>query len=86
MDQIKITKKNHAFMYIETDPSIEMELAEHFCFFVPGYKFMPAYRNKYWDGKIRLFDSRKKTLYIGLYNQFFFSINQSCVRSPDGPF
>ena len=67
MDQIKITKKNHAFMYIETDPSIEMELAEHFCFFVPGYKFMPAYRNKYWDGKIRLFDSRKKTLYIGLY-------------------
>ena len=67
MDQIKITKKNHAFMYIETDPSIEMELAEHFCFFVPGYKFMPAYRNKYWDGKIRLFDSRKKTLYVGLY-------------------
>ena len=67
MDQLKITKKNHAFMHIETDASIEMELTEHFCFFVPGYKFMPAYRNKYWDGKIRLFDPRKKTLYIGLY-------------------
>jgi superfamily II DNA or RNA helicase len=44
-----------------------MELTEHFCFFVPGYKFMPAYRNKFWDGKIRLFDTRKKTLYVGLY-------------------
>jgi superfamily II DNA or RNA helicase len=67
MDQIKITKKNEAFLFIETDASVEMELTEHFCFFVPGYKFMPAYRNKFWDGKIRLFDTRKKTLYVGLY-------------------
>ena len=44
-----------------------MELSEHFQFFVPGYKFMPAYRNRMWDGKIRLFDSRKKTLYCGLH-------------------
>jgi superfamily II DNA or RNA helicase len=28
---------------------------------------MPAYRNRMWDGKIRLFDSRKKTLYCGLH-------------------
>ena len=67
MDQLKITKKNETFLFIETDPGIEMELTEHFCFFVPGYKFMPAYRNKFWDGKIRLFDTRKKTLYVGLY-------------------
>ena len=67
MDQIKITKKNETFLFVETDPSVEMELTEHFCFFVPGYKFMPAYRNKFWDGKIRLFDTRKKTLYVGLY-------------------
>lgn len=44
-----------------------MELAEHFCFYVPGYKFMPAYKNRMWDGKIRLFDLRKKTLYSGLF-------------------
>ena len=67
MDQIVITKKNESFLHLETDPGIEMELSEHFCFFVPGYKFMPAYRNKFWDGKIRLFDTRKKTLYNGLY-------------------
>ena len=28
---------------------------------------MPAYKNRMWDGKIRLFDQRKKTLYCGLY-------------------
>ena len=38
MDQIKITKKNEAFLFIETDASVEMELTEHFCLFVPGYR------------------------------------------------
>jgi superfamily II DNA or RNA helicase len=66
-EKITITKKNEVFLNIQTDPSIEMELSEHFQFFVPGYKFMPAYRNRMWDGKIRLFDSRKKTLYCGLH-------------------
>ena len=67
MDTITIQKKNEVFLNIQTDAGIEMELSEHFQFFVPGYKFMPAYRNRMWDGKIRLFDSRKKTLYIGLH-------------------
>ena len=67
MDIIKVKKKNESFLEIITDPSIEMELAEHFCFYVPGYKFMPAYKNRMWDGKIRLFDLRKKTLYSGLF-------------------
>lgn len=67
MDTVTIQKKNEVFLNIQTDPSIEMELSEQFQFFVPGYKFMPAYRNRMWDGKIRLFDSRKKTLYTGLH-------------------
>ena len=28
---------------------------------------MPAYKNRMWDGKIRLFDMRKKVLYTGLF-------------------
>jgi superfamily II DNA or RNA helicase len=67
MDKLKIIKKNETFLHIDTEPSIERELSDHFCFFVPGYKFMPAYRNRMWDGKIRLFDGRKKTLYCGLF-------------------
>lgn len=65
MDKIIVSKSNHVFLNIKTDPGIEMELADHFCFYVPGYKFMPAYKNKMWDGKIRLFDLRKKQLYTG---------------------
>ena len=64
---IKIKKKNEAFLHITTEASIEQELSEHFCFYVPGYKFMPAYKNRMWDGKIRLFDMRKKVLYTGLF-------------------
>ena len=67
MDTITVKKKNEVFMHVDCEPSIERELSEHFCFFVPGYKFMPAYKNRMWDGKIRLFDSRKKTMYCGLY-------------------
>jgi superfamily II DNA or RNA helicase len=66
MDTLILRKKNEVFVTIECDPGIEMELSEHFCFYVPGYKFMPAYKNRMWDGKIRLFDTRKKTLYCGL--------------------
>ena len=67
MESITIQKKNEVFMHVQCEPSIEKELSEHFCFFVPGYKFMPAYRNRMWDGKIRLYDMRKKTLYCGLH-------------------
>ena len=87
MDTITIQKKNEVFLNIQTDAGIEMELSEHFQFFVPGYKFMPAYRNRMWDGKIRLFDSRKKTLYTGLhkYLQEFCAVrdyNLKVIESP----
>lgn len=64
---IKVKKKNHVFLHIETDSGIQQELSEHFCFFVDGYKYIPSYRNKMWDGKIRLFNTRDKTLYTGLF-------------------
>ena len=66
-DLIRVKKKNHAVLNIECDPSVANELCDFFTFFVPGYKFMPAYKNKLWDGKIRLFDTRSKELYAGLF-------------------
>jgi superfamily II DNA or RNA helicase len=68
MEQIVISKLNESFLQISCESSTERELSEHFCFYVPGYKFMPAYRNRVWDGKIRLFDYRKKQIYCGLFN------------------
>jgi len=43
-----------------------MELSEYFTFFVPGYQFVPAYRNRIWDGKIRLYNLQTSQLYLGL--------------------
>ena len=66
METITYTKINETFLKIDCEASTGQELSEHFCFYVPGYKFMPAYRNRMWDGKIRLFNMRDKTLYCGL--------------------
>jgi hypothetical protein len=67
MDIIKVKKKNHAFLHVDCEPSVANELSDFFTFYVPGYQFMPAYKNKMWDGKIRLFDTRTREIYSGLY-------------------
>ena len=64
---IVINNKNYVYINIECDYSIANELVDHFTFFVPNYKFTPAFKNKVWDGKIRLFNSRTRELYAGLY-------------------
>ena len=57
--RIHISKLNEVYLKIECDnPGICYELVQYFTFEVPGHKFMPAYRNKMWDGKIRLFSDK----------------------------
>ena len=47
---------------------------------------MPAYRNRIWDGKIRLFNHRNKTLYCGLYNYLLeFAEEREYSIVNDGP-
>jgi superfamily II DNA or RNA helicase len=48
------------------DFGIEQEMSDFFTFFAPGYKFHPKVKAKIWDGKIRMLDARRKTLYKGL--------------------
>lgn len=50
------------------EPSIGQELADFFTFTIPGAQFSPQYRNKYWDGKIRLFSTKSNLIYAGLVN------------------
>ena len=64
---MKIEKKNEVYIRIETEPHIARELSEYFTFEVPGFKFMPQYRNRVWDGKIRLFSYATGQIYAGLY-------------------
>ena len=63
---MKIEKKNEVYIRIETEPHIARELSEYFTFEVPGAKFMPSYRNKIWDGKIRLYSVATGQIYLGL--------------------
>lgn len=62
-----VRKENHAFMTIDAEPSIRNEISDYFSFMVPGYKFMPDYKNKIWDGKIYLYNLKNRRLYTGLF-------------------
>ena len=64
---IIIDKKNEVYLKIEADDSIRRDLGEYFTFEVPGYRFTPQFRNKWWDGKIRLFSYATGQIYAGLY-------------------
>ena len=66
MSDLILHKKNEAFIQFECDKSTAQELSDYFTFFVPGYQFTPAYKQRLWDGKIRLADLRSFTIYHGL--------------------
>jgi len=66
MEAIRIRRLNYANLHVECDFGQAAEIKEFFSFYVPGYKFMPAYRRRIWDGKIRLFDSTRGELPAGL--------------------
>jgi len=61
-----ITKKDEVYAKVQCEKHLAMELSEFFTFFVPGYQFVPAYRNRIWDGKIRLFNRQSNEIYLGL--------------------
>ena len=63
---IIIHKKDDVYFQIECERSIAKELNEYFSYDVPDAKFMPSFRNRLWDGKIRLFDIRNNQIYVGL--------------------
>jgi len=67
MEIINISKKNEVYIQIDSEASTAQEICDHFTFMVPGYTFMPSYRNRMWDGKIRLFNVRNRLLYGGLF-------------------
>lgn len=69
-----ISKINEVFAKITCERHVAKELSEYFTFFVPGHQFVPAFRNKIWDGRIRLFNLQTSQIYLGLlpYVEDFF--------------
>jgi len=66
VDKLSIYNINEVYVGIDCPEGASYELREHFTLQVPGYQFTPQYRNKLWDGKIRLWDTRSRRIYRGL--------------------
>ena len=65
--EVKVQLNNYSMLGVDVDSGVAAELSDYFSFYVPGYRFMPAYKNKVWDGKIRLFNRMTGELNAGLY-------------------
>ena len=76
MEILKVQKANNVSLIIDCNNGIAMELNEYFSFFVPGYRWMPSFKNKIWDGKIRLFNRVTHELPVGLYHY----LDQFCIQ------
>jgi superfamily II DNA or RNA helicase len=68
MSDFVIEPIDSAFIRVRCDSGFAKELSDFFTFEVPGHKFMPAYRNRMWDGKIKLYNSLNQQIYAGLYD------------------
>ena len=66
MFDLDVSIVDSVWLRVGCERGIAKELADYFTFKVPGYKFMPAFRNKVWDGKIRLFNTQNHNIYYGL--------------------
>ena len=53
-------------MRVDCDDGLAKDLHDYFSFTVPNAKFMPSYKNKWWDGKVYLFSIKTHKIYIGL--------------------
>ena len=65
-DVIHVTKIDEVYMMLQCEKSTAQEICDLFTFLVPGHEYMPSYKKRVWDGKIRLFSLRERKLYIGL--------------------
>ena len=69
MPDVFIEKKNELDIVLDCEQHVLYELQEAFSFDVEGASFAPAFRKKYWDGKIRLCSVATKSLPAGLTYQ-----------------
>lgn len=64
-----ITNANESYIKVQCDESVAWELRDAFSFRPPGFQFVPSYRQKIWDGYLRLFNPMSRQMYRGLAPQ-----------------
>lgn len=77
MSTVTIEKLDEVHMRVFSDASVEQELADFFTYEYPGARFTPQFKARLWDGKVRLYDQIRKSLYIGLLNY----VKEFCDRN-----
>ena len=75
--KVSIEKLDEVYVRVFSDAGIEQELSDFFTYEYPGARFTPQYRARLWDGKVRLYDQIRKTLYLGLISY----VEEFCVRN-----
>ena len=66
MTDVHLRYVNAVHVKVIAEPSIMMELSEHFTYFAENYKFSPKFKARIWDGKIKLLNSLTGLIYAGL--------------------
>ena len=81
-----ISKKNEVHLRVKTEPNVARELSDFFTFEVPGARFMPSYKRRIWDGKIRLYSIATNEVYVGLlpYIEEFAKRNEIDIEYKEG--
>ena len=66
MYTIIASAEDHTKYKIDCEDSVKRELRSYFSFKVPGAEYMPLYKSRIWDGKIKLYEINSSTLPCGL--------------------
>lgn len=66
MSQIHITKDTESFIRVKCEADISREICDKFTYWVDGYRFMPSFKQGWFDGKIRLFNRKTGQILSGL--------------------
>ncbi len=65
-EDVRIYKENELSLRVDSEIAIARELNEAFSFYVSNFKYHPKFKAGIWDGKIRLFNTNKRHLPVGL--------------------
>ena len=76
-----IEKIDDVHIKVHCESDVAHELGAYFTFNVPGAKFSPKFKNKIWDGKIRLFSTATHHIYGGLVSHI-----EKFAKDRDYPF
>jgi superfamily II DNA or RNA helicase len=66
MSDLEVYQDDTVNIKVHCDRGVAKELSQFFTFTVPNCQYTPAYRNKLWDGQIRLFNVHTHMIYAGL--------------------